>query len=375
MPATRVLLAGAGHANLLVLADLCRRPDPTLDVTVVSPETHPIYTGMLPGVVAGHYPVGLSETDVPALAARAHARFEPGALAGIDLQTRIAQLADGTHEPFDVLALDVGTVPDPSLPGASQAIAVKPPRAFLAAWRNIEIDAAERRIRTIAVVGGGAAGVEMILAMQYRLASTLGDNAPRFVLLSDQAQLLPSHARNARRLLGRVLVSRGIVVRLGTPAIGIGDNAVVTAGHSRIAAERIVLATSGSAPAWLRDTGLACDDAGLVRIDARLQSVSHPFVFAVGDCAVRDDGSSRPGGARAVREARPLAENLRRYGAGRTLVTHRPLRTMLALVGTADCRAVASWGPLAAEGTWAWKWKDRLDRRYVGRFRALSVPR
>jgi selenide, water dikinase len=326
---------------------------------------------MLPGVVTGQYSIGRSEIDVGMLAQRADARFRRAAISALDLDARVATLDNGSEE-FDILSLDIGAVADPSFAGLREhAITVKPARAFLNRWRELQADAERGNVRTIAMVGGGAAGVEMVLAMHWKLSAALGERTPRFVLISDQSQLLPTHAPKARLLLGRTLVSRGIVVRLGTPAIAVEHNAVVLADQSRVAAERVIVATTPAAAPWLRETGLACDEKGFVRVNAQLQSTSHPFVFAAGDCATNDGTQSRKGGVHAVREGRPLGTNLARYAAGRDLVAHQPSGLALAIIGTGNRNAVVAWGRFAAQGEWAWRWKDRLDRGFVERFRAL----
>ena len=51
----RLLLAGAGHAHLALLASLAAQPVRGLRITLVSPRARQIYSGMLPGVIAGHY--------------------------------------------------------------------------------------------------------------------------------------------------------------------------------------------------------------------------------------------------------------------------------------------------------------------------------
>ena len=141
----------------------------------------------------------------------------------------------------------------------------------------------------------------------------------------------------------------------------------------------VIWATGAEAQAWQRDAArrgaLAVDDAGFVRIDEQLRSVSHPQVFAAGDCASWPGHVLPKAGVHAVRMGPTLANNLRvALGAAGDLATHRPQRRFLALLSTADGRAIASRGPFGAEGAWAWRWKDRIDRRFVGQFGAVAPP-
>jgi selenide,water dikinase len=63
-----------------------------------------------------------------------------------------------------------------------------------------------------------------------------------------------------------------------------------------------------------------------------------------------------------------LAANLRAALRGEPLQPFRPQRRTLALLNTADGRAVLAYGPVALQARWAWWLKDRLNRGFVERF-------
>ena len=119
---------------------------------------------------------------------------------------------------------------------------------------------------------------------------------------------------------------------------------------------------------YCRGLGLALDAKGFIRVNACLQSVTDPLIFAAGDCASLDGHALEKAGVFAVRMARPLAENLRRSVTGRPLVAYRPQRRWLALISTGDRYAVASRGAMGLAGAWVWRWKDWIDRRFMRRF-------
>lgn len=372
--ARRILLVGGGHSHVEVLRRFALQPDAMAVLTFVSPEPALVYTGMLPGLVAGHYTPAQAQIALVPLALWAGARVIPGRVVALDLHAKTASLQSGHHEPFDFISIDVGATPDLSVPGApGLALAVKPVMPFLEAWSGIETDAADGIVRTIGVVGGGVGGVEILLAMQHRLQTAMGMAAPRFALITDQPRIVPQQPAKVRAMLGRILVQRGVVLHLENGATAVEPGAIIATQGRRIAVDRIVWATSAAAQPWMAAAGLACDEHGFIGIDDRLRSISHPFVFAAGDCAVQF-GHSRPkSGVFAVRQGPPLAANLRRAAHGAPLRTYIPQRHALALISTGGKHAIGSRGPFTVEGDWVWRWKDWIDRRFVARY-SLPVP-
>jgi selenide, water dikinase len=366
--ATRLLLVGGGHAHIEVLRQFARAPEPGVEIVLVSPESSLLYSGMLPGVLAGHYSIAEAQIALPPLATQARARFVRDRIVRLDLDARVAMCAGRALEPFDILSLDVGASPDRTLAnGANRVQPVRPLTALLKAWEQMQADAAAAQLRKIAVVGGGAGGVELLLAMHYRLAQTLGSLAPRFALVTDLPHLVPGHPPGVQRRLETLIATRADL-HLGSAAAAIAPDGVVLASGTHVTADHIVVATGAAAPAWLADSGLACDTKGFVRIDSHLQSISHRFVFAVGDCAAPPGGPLPKSGVYAVREGPPLAVNLGRMTRGLPLSPYRPQRNALALITTGGRHAIASRPPLWVEGDWVWRWKDRIDRRLVARY-------
>lgn len=369
----RLVLAGAGHAHALVLRELARQPMPGVEVVVVSPEPMAPYSGMVPGWLAGHYRFDEIAIHFPPLAAAAGARWHQGEIQRVDPARRQLQLADGCTLDYDVLSLNVGSTLQPPPARHAQMLPLRPLAMLRLRYESLIEHWArqpEGRPFVVTAVGGGAAGFEALLAVLARLRALRPDQVVQGGLLTRGTRLLPGLAPAARRAAQRALDRAGVTVQLGSGWCGAVDRS----------SDVVLWATGAEAHGWQKDPArrgaLAVDEQGFVRIDAQLRSVSHPQVFATGDCASWSARVLPKAGVHAVRMAPVLAGNLRAAvlrpaGAG-ALQDHRPQRRFLALLATADGRAIASRGPFGAEGAWAWRWKDRIDRRFLRQF---EVPR
>ncbi|MEO8487592.1 MAG: FAD-dependent oxidoreductase [Betaproteobacteria bacterium] len=366
MSGRTILLAGGGHTHVEVLRRFGARPEPGVELVLISPDRETPYSGMLPGLIAGHYTREEAHIDLVPLARRANARFLRERVVGLDVDARTALTESGARIAFDLASLDVGSLPDLRMPGAQEhAIGVKPVDAFLARWTTLRAQAIAGRIARIAVVGGGAGGVEVLLAMRHRLQDDALTTLPRFALVTDRSNLPPA----AQRSLAAKLDEADVEPHVGRPAERFDAQGVILAGGERVDADAVVCATPATPAPWLAATALAHDSRGFVRVDEHLRSPSHPHVFAAGDCATQDGPPHPRSGVYAVRQGPTLAENLRAAATGRPLQSYRPQQRALALISTGGRHAVAVWGPWSIAGAWVWRWKDRIDRRFIARYR------
>jgi pyridine nucleotide-disulfide oxidoreductase family protein len=368
----RLLLLGAGHAHLHVLKDLARERTPAAKVVLVSPHPSAIYSGMVPGWVAGHYVLDDCSIPLAPLADAAGVEFVQAAVVGLDANDRSVTLADGRVAEYDVLSLDTGSVIDrEAIDGAREhALPVRPMERFVE-WFEGVVALSRQRVLDVVVIGGGAAGFELALAAQHRFSRD-GDERARVSLVTggpkplagQSPRLMSRAARQLRR--HRVTVLEDTVTRVESGHVHLSNGA-------RLACDVPLLATGGTAPPWLRDSGLQLDERGFVATGPTLQSASHPQVFASGDIATRLDAPHPKSGVHAVRAAPALAFNLRRFVAGGELQPYQPPQRTLYLLSCGERRAVLSWGGWSAEGRWVWMWKDRIDREWVGRYVTRSA--
>jgi selenide,water dikinase len=367
----RLLLIGGGHSHVEVIRRWGLAPEPDVAVTLISPDRHTPYSGMLPGYIAGHYSHADCHIDLDAVCAQAGVTRIGASVGAVDFAARIARCSHAPDQPFDVLSIDTGSTPVLApIPGAERhGIAVKPVVQFLDLWAQLrEAAGTAPRPLQVVVVGAGAAGVEVVLAMQHRIAGDGG--RATFTLIGDGPTILGVHPRGVQQRFMAILQHQGISVRLDTAVERVAPGSLLLRGGERLAFDEVIWVTGAAAPAWPRASGLQTDAAGFIAVDTHLQSLSHPGVFAAGDIASMQDTPRPKSGVYAVRQGPPLTENLRRTFRGEPLVEYHPQARALALISAGDRYAVASYGPFALSGAWVWRWKDRIDSAFMQRYRA-----
>jgi pyridine nucleotide-disulfide oxidoreductase family protein len=367
-----LVLLGGGHAHVEVLKDLAERPDPRWDVTLVTPYPRLIYSGMVPGVIAGHYHLEQCAINLAALAARARASLLQTAAIRVQPAEREVICDDGSVVPYDVLSMDVGSQP---LTGNAEgvdefAVVVRPFEHLLKGWSNVLSHARAGQVTSITMVGGGAAGVELALAMDYRLRRELPAAPPHVRVITDTPVILAEFNEGARRRLKRRLMKRNIGVHVSSTVVEVGAHHVRLESGLRFASDATFWAAGAGAHPWIRACGFATDEHGFLLTNNYLQSVTYREVFGAGDCASQEGHPHAKAGVFAVRAAPVLAANLRAELAGEPLQPHVPNPDYLALVSTGRKHAVGVWDGLAWQGWWVWRWKDRIDRRFVARYAA-----
>jgi len=288
-----IVLVGGGHSHVGVLKHFGMHPLPGVRLTVICRDTHTPYSGMLPGYIAGHYSYDEVHIDLSRLAQFAGARFFRDEAVGLDLGAARVRCRDRPPVPYDQLSINIGSTPQMSqVAGAAEhAVPVKPINDFDARWRLL-LDRVRNHAGAtrIAVVGGGAGGVELTLAMQYRLRNELrglGRDPDKlsFHLLTDDADILPTHNATVRDAFAHVLSERGVVVHRGAEVVEVSAARLRTAGGETVEADEIVWVTRAGGAHWLRETGLALDADGFIQVADTLQTVTDSKVFAAGDIA------------------------------------------------------------------------------------------
>ena len=367
----RLVLLGGGHAHVEVLRMLALMPAPRWEVTLVSPTPWLTYSGMIPGHFAGHYELDDCTVDLRKLCERAQASLVLTSATLVSPGANEVICANATVLPYEVLSVNVGAA---SNPGGAQgveryAFPVRPFEKAIKAWNDVLVRASDGRMAAVTVVGGGPAAIELGLAMNYRFRRDLYEVASHVRVLGDGPVLAPALPVAARAALLRRMRRAGVEAHADSQVTEVGPGFLRLKSGLEFATDAVFWATGVAAPAWIRQSGFATDDHGFMLTNDLLQSPSHPNVFGAGDC-VNELGHPLPkAGVFAVRAGPVLGANLMAALDGRPLTPHVPKARHLALISAGERYAVAAWGGFSAGGTWAWRWKDRIDRAFIARYR------
>ncbi len=359
--AGRIVLVGGGHTHVHLVEAFGKTRLEGWRVLLVSPEPKAVYSGMAPGVIAGHYRREDLEIDLERLCAAYGIDFRLARAVGIDRSGKRLHLEDGAEISYDLLSLDVGSGSTTNcMAGAGEhGLPVKPIGDLLDRLAA-HISGSRDEPGRITVVGGGPAGVEIVLALRHRLAGAS-------LALVSAGPLLEAHPPRVRLYVRDILARREIEVEERQAVAAIGPGEIELADGRRLKSDLTLLATGAAPPAWLVQTGLRLTN-GFIAVQPTLQTMSDPDIFAAGDCATIV-GSERPkAGVFAVRAGPPLAANLRAHAQGKPLRPWSPQETYLTLMATGGRHAVASRGAFFVAGRWVWLLKDWIDRSWLRRY-------
>lgn len=376
----QVVLLGVGHTNAHVLRMWIEHAPQDARLTCVSNFPTATYSGMLPGVLAGQYDVQQMTIDLERLCHAARARLIVHSDTHIDRSRRELIVPGEPPIRYDWLSVGVGSQPrmDAVATDCTSVVPLKPMQTLLTRLdqRLAELSTAKRAVEVVevVVVGSGAGGVEVALCLPSYLDRRLGGRPWRMTVIGAATRFPGNAAAATARIVAREFQRRGVRVESGRRVVRASGEHLELDDGRKLAADLTLWATDAVAPAWFHRFDLPQDERGFLRIRPTLQSSGDERIFVVGDSAAWPHPGLPKAGVFAVREGPVLWENIRRALRGEPLRSYEPQPRFLKLLNLGDGRAIAEYAGLAVRGRWAWRWKDRIDRRFVNRFHVSQPP-
>lgn len=364
----KLLLVGAGHAHLAVLQRLIKTPVADTQITLLCAERYQCYSGMLPAWMAGHASEAEMSIDIVPLCQAAGVQWIQEDMLALEATQRYVMTKTQPRIEYDLLSLNTGGETNLSwLSGAAQLLPIRPLSNVVMRWSFILAQAKTQPSYQLAVIGSGAAAVELAMAAQVALQQI---SLQHTVLLIAGKQLLPDFSRSQVKRVAQQLQRLNICVRYAR-ALSVEQGLFLSDGQ-QLAVDQVIAATGTSAPVWTQGSGLACSQAGFVEVGATHQSITHPAVFAVGDICQRVDQPVARSGVHAVHAGKFLADNLLNYLNNKPLKPYLPKAKSLYLLSCGTRYAIGCWGRYSLEGAWLWRLKQSIDHRFVRQYQTKS---
>ena len=373
LPLTRdLVLIGGGHAHALVLRMWAMKPVAGTRVTLINPGPTAPYSGMLPGHIAGHYSREALDIDLVKLARFAGARLIHGAATRVDPVAKTVTVAGRGEIGYDVASLDIGIHTEmPDLPGFTEhALGAKPLDTYTSRWRDFLAAATAGEVAPeVAVIGAGVAGVELALAMAHALRRDVGA-AAKIALIEAGPEIAGRNPETTARLRA-ALEGYGVAVYTDAAVSEVMAEGV-TLSSGKTVPSVFTIGTAGAiAHAWVAESPLPVTEDGFVRVDSHLRVEGHWDLFAVGDCAHMTHAPRPKAGVYAVRSGPVLLDNLRAVLTGGKTRAYQPQKDYLKLVSLGEKSALAEkWGRTVS-GPLLWRWKNRIDTKFMRMFQEL----
>jgi len=387
LPKKILLLAGAGHAHIGMLRRLsaARLKDADTieaDIHLISEQPQTIYSGMLPGWMAGHYQLHDISIDIKSLCVRAGVRFIQQSLVKVNAASnKVVTTGDAqTDFDYDVLSLNTGADTDmrwqpdhnsyneyrsdndDNNTGAANTnvIAIRPLSTFITQWQRILKDAQQSEKYQLAIIGAGAAAIELVMAAQVALRNI---NRNHQVTLVCGENLLSGFNSGFRQRVVQQLHRHDITI-VRERASDYRDGKLSTT-HKSLSINAVIAATGVIGSAWTASTDLDIEGDGFVAVNDKQQSVSHSNVFAVGDVATRIDKYVAHSGVHSVHGGAVEADKLLAYLGDNVMRSYQPKSRTLYLLSCGDKYAIGSWGNVNLQGRWVWHLKKYIDKRFI----------
>jgi selenide,water dikinase len=361
-----LVLVGGGHAHVEILRRWRMLGPRDLQLTLISPDSETLYSGMLPGLVAKHYREKDVVLDLHYNARKAGATFIRDQVVSLVPEEKKLVLKERPPLHYDVVSFDIGsrTKRPEFLPASDNILATRP---FPVLLKKLSLwdSEVEKKRQQIVAVGSGAAGFELILALKARYR---GRNC-FFSLVDSKSRLSKVQLRILRE--EGVEVLQGQEVREVKQA-GSGQLRVSFMNGEFISADKLLWAAGPEAhPVF----GSLKNRDGFFLVNPYLQAIDHPEIFGAGDCIAHEEHPwVERAGVYAVREAPILFQNLLvAITKAGSLKKYSPQRRFLKILNTSRGDAILDRKPFHFSAGWVWPLKEYIDIGFMNKYRPERV--
>ncbi|NIM16951.1 MAG: FAD-dependent oxidoreductase [Candidatus Aminicenantes bacterium] len=361
----RLVFIGAGHAHLTAITNLSRYTGDGHTVTVISAGSYHYYSGMGPGLLSGVYTPQEVRFNVKRLTESRGGEFIEDKAITVDPGKRTIQLKNGKTVDYDVVSFNTGSeiATGPVDASYDNIFKVKPVENMFIARCKI-MEALKKGPLNIAVIGGGAAGVEMVNNV-WRIAADMKVESKTKITMISRGKLLHRFPPRVRKLAVKSMNAKGIALEEDMPVKENTKEKFLLEDGREIPFDFAFVATGTKPSDLFKESGIPTGDDGGLLVNEYLQSIKYPEIFGGGDCISFKPRPLDKVGVYAVRENPILMENLYAALSGGDFQTFKPQEVYLLILNMGDDTGIFNRKSLTFAGKLAFKIKDRIDRKFM----------
>lgn len=354
-----LVLVGGGHVHLYVLKKLKKSPIMDYEVLLISAASKQFYSGMAAGYLEGIYSESDFTVDLQSYCRQSGVDFVEDEAVHIDPQGKVLTTQRGLTIIYDVLSLDIGSLPDMSkLVGINEnCLPLKPLYKLKAIQDNFE----KSQPLQFTVLGAGASGVEVACALKAK-----ADKAKRalaITVIDSGDDVLKGYPVVAKKLVKKRLNALNIELQLKTRITELNKEGGYT-----------IMATGSVGHRLLTSLATPLDSRGFMLVNDYLQNERYPELFGAGDCVTLKNHMHLPKlGVYAIKEAPVLWKNINHFINQEKLKPFKPQKYYLSLISMGNKRGILTYGKFAIMSRWAWHLKTWIDSGYMKKFKSSKI--
>ena len=368
----RLVLAGGGHAHMMLLAEISSIVASGHSVTVIQPSDHHYYSGMGPGMLSTVYSPEDIRFNTRFVVERQKGTFIKDRVIRIDPEKKTVITESGDSIDYDVLSCNVGSyVPFEAVYGNKKTtFSAKPIERLLEAQKQI-LSRCRNGSVSIAVIGGGPAAVE-VAGNAYHLAKTTSCKTIRVHLFAGK-KVMGGFSPSVQAIVRRTFKQHGIAIDETGYAQRVDDGTITLDSGKQHEADIIFLATGVKPSKVFAESGMATGPDGGLPVNDYLQSTEFDTIFGGGDCIHFTPRPLAKVGVYAVRENPILLHNVRARLDDLPLNKFNPGGSYLLIFNLGRNIGALEKGPFTWGGKISFAVKDYIDRKFMKEFQRLEM--
>ncbi|KAA9001212.1 NAD(P)/FAD-dependent oxidoreductase [Affinibrenneria salicis] len=323
-PSKKIVIVGGGAGGLELATSLGHKLGRRnkAEITLVDRNHSHVWKPLLHEVATGSLDDDMDALNYLAHARNHHFHFQMGALTGIDRDTQHIHLAEIRDEqgellvdarslPYDILVVALGSISnDFGTPGVKDnCIFLDSPQQahrfhneMLNLFLKFSAHTTEKERLNIAIVGGGATGVELSAELHNAVKQLhsygfdgLDNQALNVTLVEAGERILPALPERISSAAHQELTNIGVRVLTKTMVTSAEPTGLNTKDGEFIEADLMVWAAGIKAADNMKDiAGLETNRINQLVVEPTLQTTRDPNIFAIGDCASCPQEGGRP---------------------------------------------------------------------------------